>query len=293
MKILNYGSLNIDYTYSVEAIVRPGETVASSALQKFAGGKGLNQSIAFARAGGKIYHAGKIGAEGKFLTDFLNENNVDISNISACDTANGHAIIQVEKGGQNCILLHKGANGLIEKSEIDRVLSAFSKGDMLILQNEINNIDYIINKSYEKGMFIVFNPSPVTENMFSYPLRKISMFILNEHEGARLADVGDSKDIESIKTALKEKYSAVFVLTLGEKGAVYFDKETEIFVPAKKVTPVDTTGAGDTFTGYFLFEYSKNKPVNECLQTAAKASAAAICKQGAATAIPLAKEILV
>lgn len=289
-KILNYGSLNLDYVYNVEHFVQPGETMASKSLSVGCGGKGLNQSIACAKAGGRVFHAGKIGAEGGRLKEELERSGVDTSYLCRDNGSNGHAIIQVNEEGNNCILLYAGSNYRIEEEEIDASLEGFTKGDYLILQNEVNHIPYMINKAYEKGMYIVLNPSPVTGNLQEYPLDKVSLFILNEVEGKALSGEQSEKEILRV---LKEKYpKAELLLTLGEKGSIYTYGDQMIYQKAYPVKTVDTTAAGDTFTGYFVACRAADKSIEESLDAASKAAAFACMRKGAAISIPEWKEIL-
>ena len=150
IKILNFGSCNIDYVYSIDHIVKAGETETTHKMSVFPGGKGLNQSIAAARAGVKIYHAGCVGCDGDILTKILAESGADISYIKRTPEKNGHAIIQVSKEGENSIFLFPGSNELITEDYIDNVLSGFGKGDILLLQNEISNVDYIAEKAHKR-----------------------------------------------------------------------------------------------------------------------------------------------
>ncbi|MBP3329544.1 MAG: ribokinase [Clostridia bacterium] len=284
MKILNFGSLNIDHVYKVKNFVTPGETVKSKEYVKKVGGKGLNQSIALARAGVEVYHAGAVGEDGKFLVDFLKKDNVITDYINISEIPTGHAIIQVDETGENCILLYGGANQSIKEAYAENVLSFFAEGDYVVLQNETNIVHFVMEKAHEKKMKIVFNPSPITEDMKNFPLENVDWFILNEVEAETLTD---EKEIERMITSLKSKYpSSAFVLTLGDKGAIYFNKDEIISVEAEKVKAVDTTAAGDTFTGYFLANIAKGAGVKEALQQAAKAAAKAITVLGAAESIP-------
>lgn len=284
MKILNFGSLNIDHVYKVKNFVTPGETVKSEEYVKKVGGKGLNQSIALARAGVEVYHAGAVGEDGKFLVDFLKKDNVITDYINISEIPTGHAIIQVDETGENCILLYGGANQSIEEEYAEKVLSFFVEGDYVVLQNETNIVHFVMEKAHEKKMKIVFNPSPITEDMKNFPLENVDWFILNEVEAETLTD---EKEIERMITSLKSKYpSSAFVLTLGDKGAIYFNKDEIISVEAEKVKAVDTTAAGDTFTGYFLANIAKGAGVKEALQQATKAAAKAITVLGAAESIP-------
>ena len=289
MKVLNFGSLNLDYVYQVESILIPGETQASKDRQTFCGGKGLNQSIALAKAGIPVYHAGMIGEEGDILLETCKENGVNTEFIRQIPGPGGHTVIQVDKDGQNCILLFGGANRSITREFVDEVLASFEKGDIILLQNEINELDYIIDKASEKGMMIILNPSPFDDNLKVCDLTKVSLFLVNEIEGYQITG---EKEPEKILEAVKEKYpSAKIVLTLGGEGSAYQD-ETGIYRQGIfKVKAVDTTAAGDTFTGYFISSIIDGMPVQEGLELAAKASAIAVSRPGATASIPLKKEV--
>lgn len=288
-KVLNFGSLNLDYVYSVPHFVSAGETLSSYNMEVICGGKGLNQSVALSRAGAKVYHAGKIGFNGGILKDMLKENNVDTTYLLIDEKENGHAIIQVDKSGQNCILLFSGSNGKITENEIDECLNHFEKGDSIVLQNEISNVPYIIEKAYEKGLFVVFNPSPITDDILSYPIDKVSLLILNEVEGEALTNKTEPYEITD---ALLKKYKGIKVLlSLGKKGSLYADESTKIRKGIFKANAVDTTAAGDTMLGFFTALLLNNAPIEEALLTATKASAIAVSRKGAAPSIPTLEEV--
>ncbi len=290
MKVLNFGSLNLDYVYSVDHMVTPGETLASYGMSVFCGGKGLNQSIALAKAGVPVYHAGMVGEEGGALLEACKEGGVKTDFIKTIPGKSGHTIIQVDKEGQNCILLFGGANRSITKEYVDEVLSHFEKGDILLLQNEVNLLDYIIDRAYETGMMIILNPSPYDSALDACDFSKISMFLLNEVEGGQ---VTGEKETDAILEKLKEIYpDAKVVLTLGGEGSVYQYKDEQYRQGIYPVKAVDTTAAGDTFTGYFISSVLEGLPVPEGLKLAAKASAIAVSRQGATASIPLREEVL-
>ncbi len=290
MKVLNFGSLNLDYVYSVDHMVTPGETLASYGMSVFCGGKGLNQSIALAKAGVSVYHAGMVGEEGGALLEACKEGGVKTDFIKTIPGKSGHTIIQVDKEGQNCILLFGGANRSITKEYVDEVLSHFEKGDILLLQNEVNLLDYIIDRAYETGMMIILNPSPYDSALDACDFSKISMFLLNEVEGGQ---VTGEKETDAILEKLKEIYpDAKVVLTLGGEGSVYQYKDEQYRQGIYPVKAVDTTAAGDTFTGYFISSVLEGLPVPEGLKLAAKASAIAVSRQGATASIPLREEVL-
>lgn len=179
MRILNFGSCNIDYVYELSHIVMPGETIDSNIMNKFPGGKGLNQSIALSKGGGEVYHAGCIGRDGMFLKETMESAGVNTEYLKISDSASGHAIIQVDSNGENSIIIHHGANYMIEKDYIDYVFENFKSDDMLVLQNEIGNLEYIIDKGYEKNMKIVLNPSPFVDKLAQIDLNKIYLLVLN------------------------------------------------------------------------------------------------------------------
>lgn len=290
MKVLNFGSLNLDYTYQVETILIPGETQASKSREIFCGGKGLNQSIALAKAGVPVYHAGMIGEEGEILLETCRENGVNTEFIRKINGPSGHTIIQVDKNGQNCILLYGGANRSITREFVDEVLAAFDSGDIILLQNEINELPYIIDRAYEKKMMIFLNPSPYDHGLDSCDLSKISLFLVNEIEGYQITG---EKEPEKILEKMKRLYpGAKLLLTLGGEGSVYQD-ETGIYRQGiYRVKAADTTAAGDTFTGYFISSVIDGLPVQEGLDLAARASAIAVSRPGASASIPLREEVL-
>ncbi|MDD2958576.1 MAG: ribokinase [Lachnospiraceae bacterium] len=289
MKVLNYGSLNVDYVYALDHIVQGGETILSSKMEPFCGGKGLNQSIALAKAGVPVYHAGLIGEDGDMLLETCRENGVNTDYIRKLPEKGGHTIIQVDRNGQNCIILYGGTNQMQTKEYIDEVLGNFAEGDFLILQNEVNLLDYIIDKAYERGMKIVLNPSPFDDKLKACDLTKVYLFMLNEIEGEQFTGY---KEKNEILTHLTEKFpNARFVLTLGSDGAVYFDGKEKVFQDIFKVKAVDTTAAGDTFTGFFMASIIDGMPVAQALKTAAKASSIAVSRPGATPSIPTMEEV--
>ncbi|MFP3155487.1 ribokinase [Lachnospiraceae bacterium ZAX-1] len=288
-KVLNFGSLNYDYVYRVESFLKAGETKDSLDLHTFLGGKGLNQSIALSRAGVQVYHAGFVGEDGKEILDFLNMNKVDTSYIHTVEGQSGHTMIQVDAKGENCILLYGGANQKNTKQYVDEVLDNFGNGDYLVLQNEVNCLEYIIDKAYEKEMFIILNPSPYNYKLEKCNLEKVSLLFINEIEGKQLTG---EEEICNILEAIQEKYAELkIVLTLGENGVVYCEQEKQWKQPAVAVEVVDTTAAGDTFTGYFISGLIKGLSIEENLRISTKASTLAIGKNGASTSIPFRDEI--
>ena len=289
MKVLNFGSLNIDYVYTVDHIVRGGETISSEKTETFPGGKGLNQSIALARAGVPVYHAGAVGEDGEMLLELCRANGVDTRFIRRTEGRNGHTVIQVDRNGQNCILLFGGSNQKQTKEHIDEVLSHFEAGDMLVLQNEVNHLDYLIDRAWERGMVIVLNPSPFDDKLKACDMTKVAYFLVNEVEAEQMT--GESDPAKQPERLLEAYPGGKFVLTMGSRGSMYKDSRQEFHQDIYKVNAVDTTAAGDTFTGFFLAAILEGRPIPEALDEAARASAIAVSRPGASSSIPTAEEV--
>ncbi|MCA0229353.1 MAG: ribokinase [Bacteroidetes bacterium] len=290
MKILNFGSINIDYVYGVPHFVKPAETIASTSYQVFMGGKGCNQSVALAKAGVQVYHAGAIGEDGIWIKNQLNDWGVNVDFLTVSDGPTGHAIIQVEPSGQNAIIIHGGANQTIHSSQIHDVLQHFEKGDILLVQNEINALPELLLAASERGLKIFFNPAPMTSSVFELPLETIDVFIINEVEGEELTNRNTA---EGILEKMAEQFpNAAILLTLGEKGACYQHASEIISINAKKVKAIDTTAAGDTFIGYFLANWSSGETLDTCLQKATQASAICVTRAGGAVSIPSKEEVM-
>ncbi len=292
MKVLCFGSLNIDYTYKVEHFVQKGETLSSSDLKIFSGGKGLNQSVALSKAGAETFHAGAVGKEGKFLVEELLSAGVNTDFVEVNEKiSTGHAIIQNSVDGDNCILLFGGANLSITRERAEKVLSNFEKGDVLVLQNEISELEYILSTGKEKGMKVVLNPSPIDEKLLKMPLEKADILILNEVEAGRILGK-EVFDGEKTAEELAEKFPETdIVLTMGEKGSFFKNSEKTVFQPAFKVKAVDTTAAGDTYTGYFVAGITEGMEPEKAMEFAAKASAIAVTKPGASPSVPERAEV--
>ncbi|NLJ95434.1 MAG: ribokinase [Clostridiaceae bacterium] len=291
MKILNFGSLNIDYTYSVDHILVGGETLSASDRNVYAGGKGLNQSLALARSGAEVWHAGAIGEnDGHILLEILETNPINLEYLRILPgVPSGHTFIQVDKDGQNCILVYGGSNHLITYEQIDETLSNFDQGDYLLLQNEINEIPYLMQEAHSKGMKIVLNPSPFDEKIEKMPLQYVDFFLVNEIEAAQLAE-GES-DEELLDQLVKKFPDSHVIMTVGSGGSYYAHKTIREYHDIFDIQVVDTTAAGDTFTGYFLSSYLEGKNPKDCLRIASAASALAVSKAGAGPSIPTLQEV--
>lgn len=289
MKICNIGSLNLDYVYQVDHFVQPGETLQSGRRSVFPGGKGLNQSIALARAGASVLHAGRIGPEGESLRALLKEAGADTRLVETVEIPTGHAVIQVTPSGENCILLFGGANQSLTSSYLDTVFQSCEEGDLLLLQNETNLLNEILTRAKEKNISVALNPSPFDDSLKDLPLEAVRWFLINEIEGKALTG---KESPEEIGASLRQAYpSCAVVLTLGSRGVYYEDEKTALRVPSVPVQAVDTTAAGDTFTGYFLASLCAGLSSEQALRRACLAASIAVTRPGAAPSIPWLAEV--
>ena len=289
MKLINFGSLNIDYVYQVAHFVNPGETLMCKKFDRYPGGKGLNQSIALARAGVQVIHAGLIGQEGTFLKAFLANNGVEVRFVRQVDGPSGHAVIQVTPQGDNAIIVESGANHKFCYDFVKDVLQIAKPNDILLIQNEINDIPRILEQAKAHDLKVVYSVTPASQILNCYPLELVDIFIFARGDGQRLT--GRSKP-EDIYHALSQKYpKSALVMTLGDEGAQYFDAKQRIKVPAYPGPIVDTTADSDTFIGYFLAQWLKDEPIESCLKLASRATALCVAKEGAAVSIPYLSEL--
>lgn len=288
MKILNFGSINIDHVYRVVNFVKSGRTIHCKSYKTFAGGKGSNQSIALARAGAQVYHAGLLCVHDKWVKEMLDSNGVDTSLIELVDSESGHAIIQVDKKGHNSKVIYGGANHEMSVEQIDKAISMFSRDDYLLVQNEINLVDEVIKRGKNAGMKVVFNPAPINSDVFDYPLRLVDILILNRLEAEELTD--KCKPGKILKVLAKQYPNMAVVLNLGEDGAIYTDSVVRVKVDTEQEEAVDKTGASDTFIGYFLANFMRGEDINSCLQLACKAASVCMRYEGAADSIPRQEE---
>lgn len=288
--VLNFGSLNIDLVYQLPHFVRPKETLSCTEFARFAGGKGLNQSVALARAGVRVAHAGKIGPDGEFLAETLRNAGVDTHFLLRGEEPTGHAVIQVDREGQNCILLYPGANCSITRTEIRDILGQIRKGTILLLQNEINDLPFLMKEAAERGLSIAINPAPCGPEVAAYPLELAETLFVNEVEGAELSGCGGSP--AEVLDILCARYPhSEIIMTLGADGACRAKGPDRFHVASPPVAVVDTTSAGDTFTGYYLAAKLRGYSPERAMETAALAGSIAVGRAGAAVSIPKAEEV--
>ena len=289
MKICSFGSLNLDHIYRVGEIVRPAETISSLGTQDVCGGKGLNQSVAMARAGAKVWHAGNVGQDeaGQVLEAALRAEQIDTSLIRRLPVPSGHAIIQINAQGENAIIVFGGANQQVTQEQIDAVFAQFEPGDLLVLQNEVNCLPEIIRAAHARGMKIALNPSPITAALAEIPVELCDILFVNEIEAGQLCDT-EKASLEQLAARFPH---AMLVYTMGSRGASVYAGGKTYHQDAIRVKAVDTTGAGDTFTGYFLAAIGEGMGIENALLLATKAAAIGVTRPGASVSIPARAEV--
>ena len=288
-KIINFGSINIDYVYRVPHLVKPGETLSSLDLVTGLGGKGANQSVAIARAGVSVAHVGRVFKGDRWAVELLASTGVDTDNIALIEGASGHAIIQVDDQGENAIVLHGGANQSFSIADIESALNHNQQARYLLMQNETNLLAETFELAQAKGIKIVLNPAPMTDNIKDLPLAKLDTLIVNQGEAEALCGAADIDQMTQQMAALAPQTRVV--VTLGGDGAMLLANGEVTHINSPSVDVVDTTGAGDTFVGYFLAGVAEGMNDHDALQRACLAGSIAVTRQGAITAIPDRSEV--
>ena len=286
MRVLSFGSINIDTVFHVPHLVGPGATIAASSVERFAGGKGANQSVALARAAIPVFHAGRIGQDGLWVRDLITACDVDTSLVvTDTDHLTGSAFIQVDGRGENAIVLDAGANHAITSQQIESTFAGFARGDVLVLQNEVNAVPAMIESARRRGMQIAFSAAPMNESVCSYPLDDVDYVFVNETEAELLSGRANPEE------AARALPGRTRVITQGAKGAIAFDGSQLFQVPAPTVQVVDTTAAGDTFVGYCLSACLRDTPLPEAVRIACHAAALSVSRRGAMSSIPSLDEV--
>ena len=283
MAIWNLGSINADIVFRVPHIPAPGETLSSTDRQTFLGGKGTNMSVAAARAAARVRHIGAVGPDGRWATDRLLEYGVDTRNIAALDTETAQAIIMVADDGENAIVLHPGANAEIPQATLQAAMAEASTGDWLVIQNETNLQRTAAQMGKKLGLQVAYAAAPFDAERVQAVLPYLDFLILNAVEAEQLeAATGQSPGDLPVRDV---------IVTLGADGADWYGTSGKEHFPAIKVVPVDTTGAGDTFTGYVLAGLDRGLPMAQAIAQATKAGALMVTRHGTADVIPDLSEV--
>ena len=285
MTIYNLGSINIDMVYQVPHLPVPGETLAAKIYSQGLGGKGANMSVAAARAAARVRHIGAVGADGRWAVERLLEYGVDTTHISEFSGVTGHAVINVDDAGENAIVLWAGANNLISTAQIGRALAEANTGDTLIMQNETSGQLDAAKMAKDLGLKVAYAAAPFDANAITLLLPYIDLLVLNEVEAQQLKmAIGKPPEALEIDNV---------IVTLGGDGCRWYANSAKLVTDfaAIKVDPIDTTGAGDTFTGYVVAGLDRGMVMEQAIHLASQAGALMVTRLGTADVIPDLKEI--
>ena len=287
MTVYNLGSINADYLYQVPHIPAPGETLAATHLEKGLGGKGANQSVAIRMSGAEVLHIGAVGEDGAWLTARLRSLGVNTSGVAQLDGASGHGIISIAPDGENAITLFPGTNITISSDMVSSRLSEIGPQDWLVLQNETSQQRMAAALAKTKGASVVYSAAPFDADVVASVIDCVDILCVNEHEAASLIEARDLINFEDLGVG-------AMLITYGAQGAAYHDfvSKTVSVVEGHSVNVVDTTGAGDTFCGYFVGRLSQGDGPKKALNIANKASALQVTRPGTADSIPTLEEVL-
>ncbi|WP_296425315.1 ribokinase [Yoonia sp.] len=283
MALWNLGSINADVVYAVPHIPAPGETLSSMNRQMFLGGKGANMSVAAARAAAHVNHIGAVGPDGRWAVDRLLEYGVDTRHITTVATETAQAIIMVDPQGENAIVLHPGANAEIPQTTLQTAMAEAQTGDWLVIQNETNLQRTAAALGKKMGLRVAYAAAPFDADRVLAVLPYLDFLILNAVEAAQLQTAtGQTPADLPVRDV---------IVTLGADGADWYGADGKQHFDAINVAPVDTTGAGDTFTGYVLAGLDRGMPMAQAINLATKAAALMVMRHGTADVIPDLSEV--
>jgi ribokinase len=285
MTIFNLGSVNADKFYRLPHLVQPGETIAASSTYEGLGGKGTNMSVAASRAGSDVCHVGAVGPDGAWAVERIKGYGVDTLFLSEVQQPTGHAIIMVDDAGENSIVIYPGANHAIPERLVTEALNAAKHGDLVLIQNETCHQVLMAQTAWERGLKVAYAAAPFDADAVQDILPYTDYLILNELEMQQLEDATG-------KTPSELPLHDV-VVTLGARGCAWYDNATGLktHFAAPKVDVVDTTGAGDTFTGYLIAGLEQGLTMPEAIKRAQIASAIMVTRKGTADVIPTLEEV--
>lgn len=285
MAIYNLGSINADFFYNVPHLPMPGETIAATGFAVGLGGKGANQSVAAAKGGARVIHIGSVGPDGDLAVAELAGMGVETSHIARLEVPTGHAIINVAPDGENAIVIYSSANIAQSQDRIQAALADATEGDFCLLQNETNLVAFTAELARTKGLRVVYSAAPFDIEAAQDVLPYVDLLVVNEVEAAQLSEaMGVTPDHLPVPE---------WLITRGAAGAVFHSGGQKIEVPAFEVEPVDTTGAGDTYLGFFVAGLDANMDTRGAMRFAAAGSAIQVTRPGTAKAIPSLTEVKV
>lgn len=290
------GSLNMDLVVNVDTMPKPGQTIIGSNFKEVPGGKGANQAVAMARLNGNVSMIGKVGEDGfgQTLINSLKNDKVDTTYIQTAKGATGVALITVDKNAQNSIVVSPGANFEVKEDDIDNNIEAIKNSDIVVLQLEtpLNTIKYALNKAKELNKYTILNPAPAVK-LDDEIIKNVDLLTPNETELEIISGVSieTEEDIQKAAQIMIEKGVKELIVTLGSKGSLYINKEKSMFKKAYKVEAVDTTAAGDSYTGALAVALSQDKNIGDAMDFASKVGALSVLKEGAQSSLPTLEDV--
>ncbi|UEL46695.1 ribokinase [Terrisporobacter hibernicus] len=290
------GSLNMDLVVNVDTMPKPGQTLLGGNSKEVPGGKGANQAVAMARLEGNISMIGKVGNDsfGKTLIEALNDDNVNTNHVHTANCSTGVAFITVDKNAQNAIVVAPGANFQLTKDDIDKNIDCIKNSDIVVIQLEtpLETVKYALQVAKDLNKYTILNPAPAVK-LDDEIIKNVDLLTPNETELEIISEIKIENEDDIIKAASKviEKGVKELIVTLGSKGSLYINEERSFFKSAYKVEAVDTTAAGDSFTGALAVALSNNKTMEEAMDFASKVGALSVMKEGAQSSLPTLKDV--
>ncbi len=297
-KIIVVGSSNTDLIIKVPEIPRPGETLLGGDFMTFPGGKGANQAVAAARAGGEVDFIASVGDDsyGMEALRGYRQDHIHTENIKVCEgVPSGIAMITISDQGENAIVVASGANAELYPKDLEKAALSFQDADVMLIQLEIpmDTVQKAVDLGHQLNTRVILNPAPAAE-LPDHLLHRVSIITPNETEAARLTgiEVMNERNAARASEALHERGVETVIITLGALGAYLSDKRSGIrkMVPGFKVRAVDTTAAGDVFNGQLAVSLAEGRPLDLAVQEAHAAAALSVCKLGAQSSIPYREE---
>lgn len=283
-RIVVIGSLNMDLLFVTDKRPNLGETVKGIEYAEFPGGKGANQAVAAARLGAQVQMVGCVGNDGygAFLVEHLQKQGVNTEKIKVVNDSTGLANIVLDGNGENTIIIIEGANGKVLPDDIEKI--ELTKGDIVLLQLEIpmETVLYSAKKAKEKAAIVILDPAPAKDlplELYNY------VDIMKPNEGEALA-ISKAKDIKEAARHFMDKGVRNVVITQGAQGATLFTKEMQKHFPGKKVQVVDTTAAGDSFSGALATALAGGDTMEKAINFAIEVASITVTKKGAQSSLP-------
>jgi ribokinase len=283
--VYNLGSINADLFYRVPHLLAPGETLAATWHSRGLGGKGANMSVACARAAARVMHVGAVGSDGRWAVERLLEYGVDTRSIIEVAAPTGHAVIMIDDQGENAILIHPGANHALSERDIQRALTGATEADTFLFQNETTCQVIGATQASARGMRVIYAAAPFDAEAVKAVMPLLDILVMNAVEARQLA--------EATGNDLADLPVRDIVVTLGGEGCRWLntDDGSDQSFPAIPVDPVDTTGAGDTFTGFLVAGLDRGLPMAQAISLGQQAAAIMVTRQGTADVIPDLKDV--